>query len=186
MNSSSLNARIAWQGESWRLRVHSLAAPDGGVVEKGIIEHPGAVVLVPLRDTDDGPEILILRQYRQALDSTILELPAGTRDWSEDWLDCAQRELREETGFRAGQFEELGFCWPAPGLSDEKMAIYLAMSLQPDPLPQDSDEKISVQPFLLHELVDMALDGRIHDAKSVVGILRAEHFLRELHATAGN
>lgn len=120
----------------------------------------------------------MLRQYRLALDSTILELPAGTRERCEDWLVCAQRELREETGFRSGHFQELGFCWPAPGLSDEKMAIYLASSLQTDPLSQDVDEIIEVQPVLLKELVAMALDGRLQDAKSVVGILRTEHFLR--------
>ncbi len=183
MTSSSETSHIAWQGSSWRLRIDTLLLPDGSSVEKGIIEHPGSVVLVPLRNTDNGPEVLMLRQYRPSLDSTILELPAGTRGWSEDWLDCAQRELREETGFRAGHFEDLGSCWPAPGLSDETMAIYLASSLKPDPLPKDSDEIIDVQPVLLEELVVMALDGRLQDAKSVVGVLRTERFLRELRST---
>jgi len=179
MTSSNLTSRTAWQGRSWRLRVDSLLLPDGSSVEKGIIEHPGSVVLVPLRDTDNGPEVLMLRQYRLALDSHILELPAGTRGWTEDPLACAQRELREETGFRADNFEDLGCCWPAPGLSNETMTIYLATSLQSDPLPQDSDEIIVVQPVLLKELIGMALDGRLHDAKSIIGILRTDQFLRE-------
>ncbi|MDX1413114.1 MAG: NUDIX hydrolase [Candidatus Promineifilaceae bacterium] len=184
MKASGSTSQIAWQGESWRLRVDSYRLSDGYVIEKGFIEHPGAVVLVPALETNLGPEILMLRQYRQALKDTILELPAGTRGWSEEWLACAQRELREETGFRADHFAELGSCWPAPGISNEKMAIYLATSLHEDPLPQDADEEITVEPVLLKDLVEMALDGRIQDAKSVVGILRAERYLRKLRSVS--
>ncbi len=170
---------IAWQGSSWRLRVQQVQLPDGSSIEKGIIEHPGAVVIVPLRETAAGPEVIMLRQYRLALDETILELPAGTRGWQEDWLVCAQRELREETGYRADRFQALGRCWPAPGLSNEIMAIFLATGLQSDPLPQDSDEIIAVQPILLQDLVKKALDGQLQDAKSVVGILRTAFFLQD-------
>jgi len=178
MAPTILSSRVAWQGASWRLRVNSILLPDGSSVNKAVIEHPGAVVLVPLRESHDGPEILMLRQYRLALDQYILELPAGTRGWDEDWLECAQRELREETGFRGGRFESLGRCWPAPGLSNELMNIYLATTLQADPLPMDSDEIIEVMPIPLKKLVVMALDGQLQDAKSVVGILRADNYLR--------
>lgn len=163
--------RIIWQkAGSWRLRVET--APDSSQ-ERAFIEHPGAVVLVPLREGPDGPELLMLRQYRRALDETILELPAGTRGRDEDWLVCAQRELREETGCRADAFTLLVEFWPTPGLSNEWMQLYLATGLQPDPLPQDDDEEIEVVAMPLAELVEMASDGRIHDAKSIIGILRA-------------
>jgi len=178
MTSSNPAPRIAWQGSSWRLHIQPVQLPDGGTIEKGIIDHPGAVVMVPLRKTAAGPEVIMLRQYRLALDETILELPAGTRGWQEDWLACAQRELREETGFRADRFQALGRCWPAPGLSNEIMAIFLATGLHSDPLPQDSDEIIDTQPVLLDDLVKMALDGQLQDAKSVVGILRTAFFLQ--------
>jgi len=170
----------AWQGNSWRLLIQPVQLPDGKTIEKGIIDHPGAVVIVPLRETAAGPEVIMLRQYRLALDATILELPAGTRGWQEDWLACAQRELREETGCRAGHFQALGHCWPAPGLSNEIMAIFLATELQSDPLPQDGDEIIAIQPVLLHDLVKMALEGQLQDAKSVVGILRTAFFLQNV------
>lgn len=171
---SENNSYIAWQkAGSWRLRVETAVLPDNSLQERAFIEHPGAVVLVPLQDGVDGPQLLMLRQYRRALDETILELPAGTRGWNEDWLACAQRELREETGCRADSFTLLGEIWPTPGLSDELMRLYLAADLQPDPLPQDVDEEIEVVPFLLAELVAMAGDGRIRDAKSIIGILRA-------------
>lgn len=165
--------RIQWEGKSWRLRVGEVERPDGETIERGYIEHPGAVVLVPLLDD----KVLMLRQYRWTLDETILELPAGTRGWDEDWLLCAQRELQEETGYRAETFTPLGEVWAPPGVSDERMALYLATGLTPAPLPADFDEVIEVEPVLLSEAVAMALDGRLEDAKSVVGVLRAAGYM---------
>ncbi|MBP8947973.1 MAG: NUDIX hydrolase [Candidatus Promineofilum sp.] len=169
-------SRIVWQGK-WRLRVDTFRLADGGVYERGVIDHPGAVVLVPLLPGDDGLRVLMLRQYRPALERTILELPAGTREADEPWLVCAQRELREETGQRAATFTALGEVWAAPGLTNERMAVFLAEGLSGDPLPMDDDEQIAVEAWSLAELAAMAIDGRLDDAKSVVGILRAaRHF----------
>jgi ADP-ribose pyrophosphatase len=158
------------------LWVHTLRREDGRYAEKGIIEHPGAVVLIPLRD--DGT-VLMLRQYRLALDETILELPAGTRGWEEAWLACAQRELREETGFRAASLTPLGSIWPAPGYSDEQLRFFLARELSRDPLQPDFDEIIDLEPLPLSRLETMAQSGQLHDAKSIVGILRAAAYLRD-------
>lgn len=170
------HSRIVWQGK-WRLRVDSFRLADGQIYERGIIDHPGAVVLVPLVPGDDGPRVLMLRQYRPALERTILELPAGTREADEPWLTCAQRELREETGQRAASFVSLGEVWAAPGLTNERMALFLAEGLSADPLPMDVDEEIAVEARPLAEVAAMALDGRLDDAKSVVGILRAARHL---------
>jgi ADP-ribose pyrophosphatase len=74
-------SRIAWQGPAWHLRVETISLPDGHTLERGIIEHPGSVVLVPLREGTGKSEVIMLRQYRSALDETILELPAGTQGW---------------------------------------------------------------------------------------------------------
>ncbi|NJN54156.1 MAG: NUDIX hydrolase [Anaerolineae bacterium] len=125
-----------------------------------------------------APEILMLRQYRLALDATILELPAGTRGWQEPWQECAQRELREETGFRAAHFSHLGQIWPAPGLTDEVMHLVLAQDLTADPLPGDVDETIEVIPMPLSELIEMAQDGRLQDAKSVVALWRTAVYIQ--------
>lgn len=169
-------SRIVWQGK-WRLRVDSFRLADGRLYERGFIDHPGAVVVVPLLPGDDGPQVLMLRQYRPALERTILELPAGTREADEPWLTCAQRELREETGQRAASFVPLGEVWAAPGLTNERMALFLAEGLSVDPLPMDMDEEIVVEAHPLAAVVAMALDGRLDDAKSVVGILRAARHL---------
>ncbi|NHZ72378.1 MAG: NUDIX domain-containing protein [Aquificales bacterium] len=194
-------SRIAWEGASWRLRVDTLAAPDGTELDKGIIEHPGAVVLIPVRETAASTssvqaastssvqaastssvqtistEVLMIRQYRLAIDEYLLELPAGTREWEEDWLACAQRELREETGYRADKIILIGEFWPSPGLSSELMRLCLATGLHPDPLPGDVDEEIEVRPMPLAELVDMAKNGQILDAKSIVGLLKVADYL---------
>ena len=169
-------SRIVWEGK-WRVRVDTFRLADGRLYERGVIDHPGAVVLVPLLPGDDGPQVLMLRQYRPALDLTILELPAGTREPDEPWLVCAQRELREETGQRAATFTSLGEVWAAPGLTNERMALFLAEGLSGDPLPMDVDEQIAVEPWPLAELAAMAIDGRLDDAKSVVGVLRAARHL---------
>lgn len=172
---SPKHSKIAWSGPSWRLRLDEWQEPNGQTYEKGVIEHPGSVVLLPL----SGETVIMLHQYRHSLGQTILELPAGTRHWDEEWLSCAQRELREETGYRAETFISLGHVWAAPGLSNEVMHLFLASGLSPDPLPADADEMITLQPMPLAELLNMALDGRLADAKSVVTILRAVAYLKK-------
>ncbi len=164
---------IVWAGSSWQLRLHQLTLPDGQTIERGIIDHPGSVLLLPLQDDD----VWMLRQYRLALNQTILELPAGTRHPHESWLECAQRELREETGYRAAHFTSLGNIWLAPGISNERMALYLATGLTADPLPGDPDEEITVQRIPLATAVRMALDGQLEDAKSIVALFRAQNLL---------
>jgi len=173
-----LNTRIVWEGK-WRVRVSTFRLADGQLYERGAIEHPGAVVILPVRRGAGGHEVMMLRQYRPALDKTILELPAGTRDPAESWLDCAQRELQEETGYRATTFTPLGEVWAAPGLSNERMVLFLAADLSADPRPMDVDEEIVVEVWPLDELAAMALDGRLEDAKSVVAILRAARYLSQ-------
>jgi ADP-ribose pyrophosphatase len=167
--------RTAWQNNKWRLDIYELEKPDGSIEEAGIVRHPGAVILVPV---DVNGEVLMLKQYRLPLDTVILEIPAGTRESkSEPWLECAQRELREETGYRAAKFHNLGLLWPLPGASDEELTLFVATDLTSDPLPQDFDEQIEVVRMNLDELCEMALDGRMQDMKSCVALLRAQRFL---------
>lgn len=175
MANRNERGRVQWQGRSWQLRVVEIDAPDGTKVVKGFIDHPGSVVIVPLV----GEKIFMLRQYRLTLNQEILEVPAGTREGEEEWLACAKRELREETGYRANNWQLLGHVWPAPGITNEVMAIYLATDLTLAPLPADFDEQIELVTRDLPQLVEMALDGRLQDAKSVVALLRVSSFLSQ-------
>ncbi|MEM7111530.1 MAG: NUDIX hydrolase [Chloroflexota bacterium] len=174
-----LEKKTVWQSDSWRLYEYKIETPSGQVVKKGAVDHPGSVVLIPVRMAKEGYEVLMLRQYRAALGQTILELPAGTRGWGEAALPCAQRELREETGFRADKFVLLSETWPSPGSSNEVMSLYLATGLTEDPLPGDVDEVIEVVPMPLDELVEMAQNGRLADGKSVVGLLQTAVYLQK-------
>mgnify|MGYP001818853576 CR=1 FL=1 len=179
MKSEEHRNDIAWKGKSWHLNVTERMLSDGSMYETAYIDHPGSVVIVPWQEIDQNSEVLMLSQYRYSLRNTILELPAGTRVWNEDLLICAQRELREETGFSAEHFVQLGQFWPAPGITNEVMTIYLASGLQYDPLPQDTDEEIEVIAYNFNELFAMAVNGRLQDAKSVVGIVRAAFYLQK-------
>ena len=165
-----LSEQTLWEGSSWRFQVETIALANEHKMERGKINHPGAVVLVPILSVEETPQVVMIRQFRHALNETILELPAGTRGWEEDWLVCAQRELQEETGYRADAFVGMGEIWPSPGVSNELMKLYLATGLHADPLPADVDEEIEVLPMPLSELVSMVQNGRIRDAKTIVGV----------------
>ena len=170
MKDEYADSRIQWSGRSWRLRVYQQTSKDGRVFERGAIEHPGSVVIVPLLED----QVLFLSQYRLALNLTILELPAGTRGWEEDWLSCAKRELREETGYGAQNWLALGEFWPDPGITNDSMQIYRATDLHWNPLPADEDEEIELKPLPFDEALAMALNGELQDAKSIVALLRVK------------
>ena len=148
-------------------RIH-VTLPNGHESARDVVRHRGAVAVVAL--TDDG-RICLVRQYRTALDRVTVEIPAGKLDPGEDPLTCAKRELLEETGMVAERMAFLTTIATGVGFCDELIHIYMATGLsfvQSDP---DADEFINVDIVPLPELIDAVLDGRIEDAKTVVGAL---------------
>jgi ADP-ribose pyrophosphatase len=170
---------VIWQGKAWNLYVTDRRLPDGSIHESAYIDHPGSVVIVPWQDSAQGGKILMLRQYRHSLRKSILELPAGTREWGEDIFASAQRELREETGFSSDHFDHLGQFWPAPGVTNEAMSLFLARDLHHNPLSKDIDEEIEVIEYNFDDLFSLAISGQLQDAKTIVGILRTAFFLHK-------
>ncbi len=135
-----------------------------------LIKHPGSSVIIPILKKNPCT-ILMIRQYRYAAGKYLLELPAGTRNKKESFLECAKREIREETGYKAKIFKKLTGFYPSPGIMNEYMEVYTAYELQKSPLKKDFDENIKVIPVTLSKAVEMILSGKIRDAKTIAGIL---------------
>ena len=143
--------------------------PNGKEAVREWIRHPGASSVIPL--LQDG-RVILVRQYRYPVERVTLEVPAGKLDApDEDPLLCAKRELAEETGYTAGKITKLTTIATTVGFSNEYIHLYAAEDLVPGKQHTDEDEFINVVKIPLQEAVDMAQDGRIFDAKSVVSIL---------------
>lgn len=138
-----------------------------------VIRHPGAAVILPL--LDDG-RIVAIECYRAALGRYVLEIPAGTLDEGESPLRCAERELAEETGYRAAAFEPLVDFYPSPGILTEHMHVFVATGLTPGPTAHETGEDIRLHPITLDEGLAGIRDGRIKDAKTMIGLLCFERF----------
>ena len=182
LRETVVGSRTVHKGYYLEVRVDEIVTPDGRRSSRDIVGHPGAVAIVAL---DGEDRVLMVRQFRLAAGQTLLEIPAGTLDRGEDGsLEdpdlAARRELEEETGFRAGSWEDLGAFWTAPGFATELMHLYLARDLQAaqaDRLGPDEDERLELEHVPWREAVVMAEDGRIADAKSLVGLLRLARIL---------
>jgi 8-oxo-dGTP pyrophosphatase MutT (NUDIX family) len=162
-----------YAGEVVDLSIVRYRRPNGVVVRREVIAHPGAVVMVPV----EGDRVLMVRQPREAIGEYLLELPAGKLDVAgEPPLDCARRELAEEVGRAAATWEDLGGFYTAPAILEEYIHCFLATDLAPVDHDPIHEEEIEVVPVALSDLA--ALIAEVHDAKSLIGLLRLERRLR--------
>ncbi|MFZ2095889.1 MAG: NUDIX hydrolase [Anaerolineales bacterium] len=173
MPFSTIAQEIIYRGHAFNLRRDELKTPDQRTIHLDIIEHVGAVTLLPV---DVDGRILFVRQYRHATGKELLELPAGTLNEGELPEACANREIREETGFAAGKLQKLGQFFLAPGYSTEYMLVFLATDLRQAPLPGDQDEFITLQPIPVDRAYEMALNGELQDGKSLAALLLARPY----------
>jgi ADP-ribose pyrophosphatase len=162
-------------GKVFRVVRKSTPAADGRSHAREIIRHPGAVILLPV--LDDG-RVVLIRNFRASVEQHLIELPAGTLEHGEDPSDAAHRELAEETGYRAGKMELLTSFLSSPGILDERMHLYLATALDPGPTDLQAGEEIESLVMPWEEAIAMARDGRIADAKTLIGLLFYECFRR--------
>jgi ADP-ribose pyrophosphatase len=163
--------RAAWQGRRVAAAVVEVEGPDGDRFEREIIHHPGAVAMVPLHD--DGT-VTLVHQYRAAVGADVWEVPAGLRDVADEPTEeTARRELAEEVGLRAGRLEQLATFHNSVGFSDEAVVIYLATQLSevPDDRQGFEEQHMRVERVPLDAALAMVDDGRITDAKTVIGLL---------------
>ncbi len=169
-----LESKTVYRGRTVNLRVERIEV-NGRVVLREVVEHRGASVIVPVRD--DG-RLVLVRQYRRAVDEELLEFPAGTLEPGEDPESCARRELLEETGHEVLTIERLVSIYPAPGYTSEVMHIFLARARPAGRRSPEVDEEIEVVLMTLGELLERIRTGEVKDAKTVVGaLLAAERLL---------
>jgi ADP-ribose pyrophosphatase len=168
----TLSSEIVFDGKHIKVRVDQVAGADGKVWAKEIVVHPGAVCVVALLGDAQSPGVLLVRQYRHAAGRDLLEICAGGLNPGEDPLKAAVRELEEETGYRAGKIVERGRFWTTPGFTTEFMVLYEATDLVKTAINLDEDESIEVEIVSREEALRMIDDGRIQDAKSILGLLR--------------
>jgi 8-oxo-dGTP pyrophosphatase MutT (NUDIX family) len=162
-----IGGRVAWEGRIAKVRVDRFRFDDGEEAEREIVEHPGAVAVVPF----DGESLFLVRQPREAVgDPALLELPAGKLDEEgEDPLDTAKRELAEEIGKGAGTWHRLTSFYTSPGFADEECHVYLATDLHDAPADAGEEERIEIVEVPLADLDRVIQECR--DAKTLVGLL---------------
>jgi 8-oxo-dGTP pyrophosphatase MutT (NUDIX family) len=168
-----------FSGRVVHLRVDTVRLPDGRESKREIVAHPGAVCIVPAIGDN---EVLMVRQFRLAAGKTLLEIPAGTLEAGEDPLACAHRELKEETGYSARHMKLLFSAYLAPGYSTELIHAYLAIGLFKcdEAGSMDVDENIALEKISLADIVNMIMDGKLQDSKSIASILTALRVMEQL------
>jgi ADP-ribose pyrophosphatase len=164
-----LSSRIAYKGNHIQVREDRVIEPAGYEASREIVVHPGAVCIVAYPTPD---EVILIRQYRHATGHELIEIPAGTLHPGEDPLQCALRELEEEAGYKADKMIERCKFWTTPGFTTELMYLYEATGLEKTKIHPDEDEVIEVDIVRRSEALQMIDDGRIQDAKTILGLLR--------------
>ncbi len=165
-----LERRYVFHGRVFQVRQDRLQLPNGREAVLDIVEHHGAVVILPV---DAENRVWFVRQYRHAVGETLLELPAGTLEPGESPQACAQRELQEEIGMRASTWVPLGRFYSAPGYTSEIMVAFLARDLSPASLPRDEDEIMDVAIYPWPQVWEMVRQGIVRDAKTLATLFLA-------------
>jgi len=177
MSYRLIEKQVIFTGSKIRLELHHLENDEGDRTRREVCVHPGAVVILPL--LGDG-KIMLIRNRRYALGGQILtELPAGTLEKNEDPMNCAGRELLEETGYLAGRLEPLANFFSSPGILTEKMYVFAAYDLEKQTAALEEGEEIELLPSTLDDAIAMIKDGKIHDGKTIATLLFYDRFRRK-------
>jgi ADP-ribose pyrophosphatase len=166
----TIESEQIYKGKVVQLRVDTVSLPDGRTKIREIVVHPGAAAIVPLMNEGEGEEkeVLLVEQYRKAVESKTLEIPAGTLEEGESPEDCASRELIEETGFQASKLNKLMEVYPSPGFSSEIIHIFVASGLKK---VSNAEAELPIRFVRLNELLTKIRKGEVKDGKTVIGVL---------------
>ena len=164
--------RVVYEGHVIQVAVGTFIAPNGELVERDVIHHPGAVSVVPI----DGDEVIFVRQYRAALGHDLLEIPAGKRDLADEPLElCAQRELAEEVGLHAASLVKVASFYNSAGFCDELSHVFVGTELTAVPSAAHGleEEYMVIERHKIADVPAMIASGELCDAKSIIGLLLA-------------
>jgi ADP-ribose pyrophosphatase len=167
MNYRVMHTERIFQGKVFTVRIDQVEKPSGETIRVDVVEHHGAVVLIPV---DDVGRIWFVQQYRHPTGKWLLELPAGTLEPEEEPDACAVRECQEEIGMFPGQLIPLGGAFLAPGYSTEYLYFYLAKDLRKAPLTPDHDEDLKIKRLTWDEAANRIAQGELEDAKSLAAL----------------
>jgi len=175
-----LSEELRYQGALISVATATFEAPDGQHFERDVVHHPGAVSVVPVVDGPDGPEVILVRQYRAAVDADLLEVPAGKRDVAgEPPEETARRELAEEIGMVAARLELLAEFYNSPGFCDEHSFVFLGRDLEPTPPEAHGIEEqyMTIERVALAGVASLVRGREIVDAKTIIGLALARDAL---------
>jgi ADP-ribose pyrophosphatase len=170
-----LSSERIYEGRILNLRRDRVRLPDGNEASREVVEHPGAVAIIAL---DKEKNVYLVRQYRYPIGRITLEIPAGKLDAGEEPVNCARRELAEEVGLQAAEWQLLLTFYSTPGFSNEIMYLFMATGLEPHREEADADEFLEVVRLPLAAAVAEIFKGTIQDAKSIAGLLAAARTLQ--------
>lgn len=177
MSYRLIEKQIIYDGVKCRLELHHLENEETGKRHtREVVAHPGAVTIMGLLD---GDRVVLIRNYRYAVGDYLYELPAGTLEKGEDPINCAGRELLEETGYLAARLKSLLVFFTSPGILGERMYAYAAYDLRKQQTALEEGEDIEVTPVTWDEAMEMIGDGRIQDSKTITTLLWFDRFGRE-------
>lgn len=169
LEERTLNTEQIFAGKVISLQVDDVELPNGKTSKRELVKHPGAVAVIPVKEDN---KIVMVEQYRKALEKSILEIPAGKLEAGEEPKICAERELEEETGYECAKMEWLISFYTSPGFADEIIHLYKATGLEKkeDPASTDEDEFVNVVEVSLEEAIQLIKDQKIHDAKTAYAV----------------
>lgn len=174
-----ISSRRVYNGRIISVDVDRVRFPNGTSGEIEMVRHPGASAIVPFLDDPRTPDprIILIRQYRYAANGFVHEIPAGRLDHGESPLECAARELREETGYSASELVPLTTFYTTPGFTDERIHLFAAVGLTEGESALESDEILDLVRVPISKAIEMIQRGELIDGKSMVGLFFASRFM---------